>query len=166
MRVDTLRVVKPGESSPQFVKRRNPVVGFRCVHLLGRKPVAPAQAIHKDSLLTKDWSKEYKSDNMFQETYEHWTSKSAFQDGIYSEYFLDNGKLWMNGKVCVPDRLASRIVNWWHKWETPHSHGAKLWKSIKHCLFGARLHTHCMKVASSCAQCAVAVPATAKPKAI
>ena len=38
------------------------------------------------------WSKEYKSDNMFQEIYEHLTSKSAFQDGIYSEYFLDNGK--------------------------------------------------------------------------
>ena len=70
----------------------------------------------------------------------------------------------MNGKLCVPDRLASTIVNWWHKWETYHSHGAKLWKSIKHRLFGARLYTHCMKVASSCAQCAVAVPATAKPK--
>ena len=70
----------------------------------------------------------------------------------------------MNGKLCVPDRLASRVVNWWHKWETPHSHGAKLWKSIKHRLFGARLHTHCMKVPSSCAQCAVAVPATTRPK--
>ena len=64
----------------------------------------------------------------------------------------------------MPDRLASRVVHCWHKWETPHSHGAKLWKLIKHRLFGARLHTHCMKVASSCAQCAVAVPATAKPK--
>ena len=64
----------------------------------------------------------------------------------------------------MPDRLASRVVNWWHKWETPHSHGAKLWKSIKHRLFGAQLHTHYMKVASSCAQCEVAVPATAKPK--
>ena len=47
----------------------------------------------------------------------------------------------MNGKLCVPDRLASTIVNWWHKWETYHSHGAKLWKSIKHRLFGARLYT-------------------------
>ena len=121
VRVDTLRVVKPGESTPQFVKRRNPVVRFRCVHPLGRKPVAPAEAIPKDSLLTKDWSKECNSDNMFQEIYEHLTSKSAFQDGIYSEYFLDNGKLWMNGKLCVPDRLAPRVVNWWHKWETPHS---------------------------------------------
>ena len=102
------------------------MVRFRCVHPLGQKPVAPARAIPKDSLLTKDWSKEYKSDNMFQEIYEHLTSKSAFQDGIYSEYFLDNGKLWMNEKLCVPDRLASRVVNWWHKWETPHSRGAKL----------------------------------------
>ena len=62
VRVDTLRVVKPGESTPQSVKRRNPVVRFRCVHPLGRKPVAPAQAIPKDSLLTKDWSTEYKGD--------------------------------------------------------------------------------------------------------
>ena len=124
--VDILRVVKPGESTPQFVKRRNLVVGFRCVHLLGAKPVAPAQAIPKDSLITKDWSKEYKSDNMFQEIYEHLTSKSAFQDGVFSEYFLDNGKLWMNGKLCVPDRLAFRVVNWWHKWETP---------SLSECLF-------------------------------
>ena len=64
----------------------------------------------------------------------------------------------------MPDRLLSRVFNWWHKWQTPRSHGAKLWKSIQHHLFGARLHTHCMKVASSCAQCAVAVPTTAKPK--
>ena len=86
------------------------MVPFRCVHPLGRKPVAPAQTIPKDSLLTKGWSKEYKSDNMFQEIYEHLTSKSAFQDGIYSEYFLDNGKLSMYGRLCVPDRLASRVV--------------------------------------------------------
>ena len=164
VRVDTLRVVKPGESSPQFVERRNPVVRFRCVHPLGRKPVAHAQAIPKESLITNDWSKEYKSDKVFQEIYEDLTSKSAFQDGFFCEYFLDNGKLWMNGKLCVPDRWASTVVYGWHKWETPHSHGAKLWKSIKHCSFGARLHTHCMKVASSCAQCAVAVPATARPK--
>ena len=97
---------------------------------------------------------------MFQEIYDDLTSKSAFQDGIYSEYFSDNGKVWMNGKLCVPDRLASRVVNWWHKWETPRSHGAKLWKSIKHPLLGAPLHTHFMKVASSCAQCAAVVPAT------
>ena len=131
MRVDTLRVVKPGESTPKFVKRRNPVVRFRCVHPFGRKPVASAQAIPKETLITKDWSKEYKPDNMFQEIYELLTSKSAFQDGIYSEYFWDNGKLWMNGKLCVPDRLVSRVLNWWHKWETPHSHGIKLWKSSK-----------------------------------
>ena len=80
VRLDTLRVVKPGESTPQFVKRRNLVVRFRCVHPLGRKPVAPAQAIPEDSLITKDWSKEYTSDNMFQEIHEHLTSKSAFQD--------------------------------------------------------------------------------------
>ena len=164
MRVDTLPVVKLGEYSLQFIKQRNPVTRFRCVRTLGRKPVAPAQAIPKDSLITKDWSEEYKSDNMFKEIYEHLTSKSAFRDGIYSEHFFDNGKLWMNGKLCVPERLASRVVNWWHKWETPHSHGAKLRKSIIHRLFGAQLHTHCMRVASSCAQCAVAVPATAKPK--
>ena len=64
----------------------------------------------------------------------------------------------------MPDRLASRVVNWWQEWETPHSHGTNLWKSIQHRLFGAGLHTHCMKVASSWAQWTVAVPATAKPK--
>ena len=164
VRVDTLRVVKPGESTPQFVKRRNRVVRFRCVHPLVRKPVAPAQGIPEDSLITKDWSKEYESDNVFQDIYEHLISQSPFQDAIYSEHFLDNGKLWMNAKLCPPDRLASRVVNWWHKWETAHSHGAKLLKSIKHRLFGVRLHTHCIQVASSCGQCAVAVPATAKPK--
>ena len=115
VRVDTLREVKPGEFTPQFVKRRNLVVRFRCVQPLGRKPVAPAQAIPKDSLITKDWSKEYKSDNVFQEIYEHLTSKSAFQDGISSEYFLDNEKLWMNGKLCVPVRSVPSVVNWLHK---------------------------------------------------
>ena len=50
--------------------------------------MAPAQAIPKDSLITKDLSKEYKSENILQEIYEPLTTKSAFQDGIYSEYFL------------------------------------------------------------------------------
>ena len=125
----------------------------------------PAGLTAKDSVITKDWSKEYESDNMYGEIYEHFTSKSAFQDVIYSKYFLDNGKLWMNGKLCVPERLASRVVNPWNKWGTPDSHGTKLSKSIKHRLFRARLQTHCIKVASSCAQCTAAVPATAKPKA-
>ena len=94
-----------------FVKRRNRVFRFRCVHPLGQKPVAPAQAIPKDSLITKDWSKEYKSDKMFQEIYEHLTSKSVFQDGIYSEYFLDNGKLWMNGKfACLTDWRPELLI--------------------------------------------------------
>ena len=102
------------------------MVRFGRVHPLGRTPVAPAHAYPEDSLITKDRSKQYKTDNMFEEIYEHLTSKSAFQDGIYSEYFLDNVKLWMNGKLCVPDRMGSKVVNWCHKWETPHSHGAKL----------------------------------------
>ena len=54
VRVDTLRLVKPGEFTPQFVKPQNLLVQSRCVQPLGRKPVAPAQAI------TKDWSKQYK----------------------------------------------------------------------------------------------------------
>ena len=88
LRVDPFRVVKPAESNPQFIRRRHLVVGFRCVQPLGRKPVAPARAIPKDPLITTDWSKEYTSENMFREIYEHLTSKSAFQNGMYSEYFF------------------------------------------------------------------------------
>ena len=28
----------------------------------------------------------------------------------------------MEGKLCVPDALAPRVLNWWHKWESPHGH--------------------------------------------
>ena len=97
--------------------------------------MAPPQAIPKDFLITKEWSKEYKSDNIFQEMDEHLSSKSAFHNGIYSEYLLDNGKMWMNGKLCVPNRWASTVVHWWQKWQAPYSHGAKPRKSIQHHLF-------------------------------
>ena len=99
---------------------------------------------------------------MFKEVFGNLKSKDAHKDGIFSEYSLDGGKLWMEGKLCVPDALAPRVLNWWHKWESPHAHGRRLWSMIKHRLFGSRLYTHCMKVAAGCAQCAVSTPPSAK----
>ena len=90
-------------------------------------------------------------DSMFKEVFENLKTKDAHKDGIYPEYSLDGGKLWMEGKLCVPDALAPRVLNWWHKWESPHAHGRRLWSMIKHRLFGSRLYTHCMKVAAGCA---------------
>ena len=77
-------------------------------------------------------------------------------------YSLDGGKLWMEGKLCVPNAVAPRVLNWWHKSESPLAHGRRLWSMIKHRLFGSRLYTHCMKVAAGCAQCAVSMPPRAK----
>ena len=37
-------------------------------------------------------------------------SKDAHRDGIFAEYSLDGGKLWMEGKLCVPDALAPRVL--------------------------------------------------------
>ena len=99
---------------------------------------------------------------MFKEVFENLKSKDAHKNGTFSEYSLDGGKLWMAGKLCVPDALAPRVLNWWHKWECSHAHGRRLWSMIKHRLFGSRLYTHCMRVAAGCAQCAVSTPPSAK----
>ena len=87
--------------------------------------------------------------------------------GFFAEYSLDGGKLWMEGKLCVPDALAPRVLNWWHKWESPHAHGRRLWSMIKHRLFGSRLYTHCMKVAAGCApMCCLDAPQREEARAI
>ena len=68
----------------------------------------------------------------------------------------------MEGKLCVRDALAPRVLNWWHKWESPQADGRRLWPMIKHRLFGSRLYTHCMRVAAGCANCAVSTPPSAR----
>ena len=76
---------------------------------------------------------------MLKEVFENLKSKDAHMDRIYSESSLDGGKLWMEGKSCVPDALAPRVLNWSHKWESLHAHGQRLWSMVKHRLFGSRL---------------------------
>ena len=67
----------------------------------------------------------------------------------------------MEGKLCVPDALVPRVLNWWHKWESLLGHGSGLWSMIQHRLFGSTLHTQVMRVAARCAQCAVSTPPSA-----
>ena len=68
----------------------------------------------------------------------------------------------MEGKFCVSKAPAPRVLDWWHKWDSPHAHGRRLWLMIKHRSFGPRLYTHCMRVAARCAQGAVSTPPIAK----
>ena len=62
-----------------------------------------------------DWTTDHMGDSMFREVFENLKSKDAHRDAIYCEYSLDGGKLWLEGKLCVPDVLAPRVSNWWHK---------------------------------------------------
>ena len=40
-------------------------------------------------------------------------------------------------------RPSPRVLNWWHKWESPHAHGRRLWSMIKHrCLAHAIYSLH------------------------
>ena len=43
---------------------------------------------------------------MLKKVFGNLKSKDAHRDGIFAEYSLDGGKLWMEGKLCVPDALA------------------------------------------------------------
>ena len=162
----TLKVVeKVTDPSSGSVKRfdyTRRVSRFRLIQGIKRRDPAKTPPLPKDSLIIRDWTSDYLQDPMFKEVFGNLKSKDAHRDGIFAEYSLDGGKLWMEGKLCVPDALAPRVLNWWHKWESPHAHGRRLWSMIKHRLFGSRLYTHCMKVAAGCAQCAVSTPPSAK----
>ena len=162
----TLKVVeKVTDPSSGSVKRfdyTRQVSRFRLIQGIKRRDPAKTPPLPKDSLIIRDWTSDYLQDPMFKEVFGNLKSKDAHKDGIFPEYSLDGGKLWMEGKLCVPDALAPRVLNWWHKWESPHAHGRRLWSMIKHRLFGSRLYTHCMKVAAGCAQCAVSTPPSAK----
>ena len=162
----TLKVVeKVTDPSSGSVKRfdyTRRVSRFRLIQGIKRRDPAKTPPLPKDSLIIRDWTSDYLHDPMFKEVFGNLKSKDAHKDRIFSEYSLDGGKLWMEGKLCVPDALAPRVLNWWHKRESPHAHGRRLWSMMKHRLFGSRLYTHCMKVAAGCAQCAVSTPPSAK----
>ena len=156
------KVTDPSSGGVKRTKYTHPVSGLRLIQRIRRRDQAKSPPLPKDSLIIRDWTNDYMGDSMFNEVFENLKSKDAHKDGFYSEYSLDGGKLWMEGKLCVPDALAPRVSNWWHKWESPHAHGRRLWSMIKHRFFGSRLYTHCMRVAAGCAQCAVSTPLSAK----
>ena len=149
------KVTDPSSGTVKRMKYTWPVSGFRLIQGINRRDPAKSLPLPKDSLIIRDWTNDYMGDSMSKEVFENLKSKDAHKDGIYSEYSLDGGKLWIEGKLCVPDALAPRVLNWWHKWESPHAHGSRLWSMIKHRLFVSRLYTHCMRVAAGCAQWAV-----------
>ena len=83
-----------------------PVSGFWLIQGRKRQDPAKSRPLRKDSLLIRDWTNDYMVDSMFKEVFENLQSKDAHKDGIYFEYSLDGGNLWMEGKLCLPDTLA------------------------------------------------------------
>ena len=140
------KVTEPSSGSVKLTKYTRPVNGFRLIQGIKRRDAAKSPPLHKDSLIIRDWTNNYMGDSMLKEVFEYLKSKHAHKDGIFSEYSLDGGKLWMEGKLCVRDALAPRVLNWWRKWESPDAHGRRLWSMIKHRLFGSTLYTHCMRI--------------------
>ena len=65
----------------------------------------------------------------------------------------------MQSKLCVPDLLATKVLSWWHKLETLHSHGRKHSNSVKYRLFGSHLASHCIKIALGVRTVSFCVPA-------
>ena len=126
----SLKVVeKVTDTSSRSVKRTKytrPVSGFRVIQGIKRRDPAKLPPLPKDFLIIRDWTNNHMVDFMFKEVFERLKSKDAHKDGIYSEYSLDWGKLWMEGKFCVPDALGPRVLNWWHEWESPYAHGRRL----------------------------------------
>ena len=139
---ESLRVVEkvtdPPSGSVEQTKYTRPVSGLHLIQGIKRQDPAKSPPLPKDSLIIRDWTNDYMGDSMFEEVFENLKAKDAHKDGIYSEYSLDGGKLWTDGKLCVPDALAPRMLNWWPKWESPHKHGRRLWSMIKHTFFDSR----------------------------
>ena len=145
------KVTDPSSGSVKRTQYIRPVSGFRLIQGIRRRDPAKSPPLPKDSLIIRDWTNNYISDSMFKEVFENLKSKDAHKDGTFSEYSLGGGKLWMEGKLCVPDALAPRVLNWWRKWESAHAHGRRLWSMSRHRLSGSELYTHCMRVAAGCA---------------
>ena len=124
------KVTDPSSGSVKGTKYTRPVSGFRLIQGIKRQDPAKSPPLPKDSLIIRDWTNDYMGDSMFKKVFENLKSKDAHKDGIHSEYSLDVGKPWMEGKYCVPDALAPRVLNWCHKWESPHTHGRRLWSMI------------------------------------
>ena len=103
-------------------KYTRPVSLFRLIQSIKHRDPAKTPPLRKDFLIIGDWTNDYLGDSVFKVVFENLKSKDAHKNGIYSEYSLDGGKLWMEGKLCVPEALAIRVLNGWHEWESPHAH--------------------------------------------
>ena len=107
-------VTDPSSETVKRTKYTRPVSGFRLIQGIKCRDPAESPALRKDSLIICDWTNDYMGDSMFEEVFENLVSKDTHKDGNCSEYSLDSGKLWMEGKLCVPDALAPRVLNWSH----------------------------------------------------
>ena len=105
------KVTDPSSGSVKRTRYTRPISGFQLIKGIKRQDPAKSPPLPKDSLITRDWTNDYLGDSMFKEVFENLKSKDAHKDGIYSEYSFDGGKLWMEGKLCVPDALAPRVLN-------------------------------------------------------
>ena len=156
------KVTDPFSGSVKRTKCTRLVSEFRLMQGSKRRDLSTFPPLPKDSLIIGDWTNDYMGNSMFKEVFENLKLKDAHKDEIYSEYSLDGEKLWMEGKLCVPDALAPRVLNCSHKWESPHAHGRRLWSMIKHRLFGSRPYIRCVRVGAGCTRCAFSMPPSAK----
>ena len=163
---ESLKVIeKVTDPSSRSVKRTNytrPISGFWLIQGIKRRDPAKSPPLPNESLIIRDWTNNYMSDSMFKEVFEIFKSKDTHKDAIFSEHSLDGGKLWMEGKLCVPDAVAPECQTGGTNGSPPRAHGRRLWSMIKHRLFGSWLYTHCKRVGAGCGQCAVSTPPSAK----
>ena len=100
------KVTDPSFGTMKRTKYTRPITGFRLIQGIKRRDPAKYPPLQKDALIIREWPNDYMSDSTFKEVFENLKSKDAHKNGIISDYSLVGGKLWMRGKLCVPDALA------------------------------------------------------------
>ena len=116
------KVTDPSSGTVKRTKYTRPVSEFQLIQGIKCRDPAKSPPLPKDPLIICDCTNDCMGDSMFKEVFENLKSKDAQKDETSSEYSLDGGRLWMEGKFFVPDALAPRVLNWWHKWESPDAH--------------------------------------------
>ena len=97
-------------------------------------PVALPQAVEplpldpSDSVMEQDWGQAYEQCYWFGE----WWRKTHANEGEWPERVqVEKGKMYHEGRLCVPFELAARVIREHHA-AIGHPGGEKLWKHIQH----------------------------------
>ena len=79
---------------------------------------------------------------------------------------IQGNKLFLQGRICIPDCLIDKYVKHWHRNETSHGHSRVLEQEFRDRVYTRDLKGACKRVVKGCKQCQAKIPKNQKAEGL